>query len=190
MPIEVNIRIVSDEDGLISDLEKNILASLSGGASNSSTVYNVALPDADMAAAQLAEVVNNTGQDEPVAEAPKRKRRTKAEIEAARAVEEAAGEEDAPKDSAPSSVSEDAEAPAEEDSTELDGDDFLGTENPSVVTIEQVVDRVAVLMKQGKQEACKALLAEVTDGSAKRVSQMDPKFIPAFVAGLEELEGK
>lgn len=191
MPISIDISITPDHLGRFRPIEAAILRALALDG----TAGEVRVSEESLAAAAdtPTSADDPTGENENPAPAPKRKRRTKAQIEADEAAkaEEAAGEEDAPK--APAE-SEDTDPSAEEPSTDEGGtdedEDFLGVETPKVPTIEEVVERVSALMKKGKQEACKALLAEVTDGSVTRVSQMDAKFIPAFVAGLEKLEGK
>lgn len=186
MPISIDISITPDHLGRFRPIEAAILRALALDG----TAGEVRVSEESLAAAAdtPTSADDPTGENENPAPAPKRKRRTKAEIEADEA---AKAEAEAPK--APAE-SEDTDPSAEEPSTDEGGtdedEDFLGVETPKVPTIEEVVERVSALMKKGKQEACKALLAEVTDGSVTRVSQMDAKFIPAFVAGLEKLEGK
>lgn len=220
MPLEIQIHIVANEEGELTDREKNILTALGGGntVSNAHTVvFEGNVPDAEtLERAAEFETAQAIRTEAPEAEKPKRTRRSKAQIaadEAAEAAAKAAEEADnqityedpanAPKASEAPAETTDTDPTAEEPSTTPAGaddpgtsdadDDFLGVETPkpaAVPTIEEVVERVSVLMKKGKQEACKALLEEVTGGSAKRVSQMDPKFIPAYVAGLDKIEGK
>lgn len=199
MPIEVTIRIHSDEDGNISDLEKNVLASLAGGADRpiQTVVFNGFSPDPAGDEKPLtdvhseAELAEAKEEAEKPAEAPRRKRRTKAEIEADEAAKKAAEEAETPKadeDTAPSSVSEDADPVAEETSTEPDGQPTGEAEKVDEgPTVEQAVARAAKFMREGRGPEAKAALDRVGNG-AERVSKLNPKDVPAYMAALDELE--
>lgn len=122
-----------------------------------------------------AKVTEPAEEDEAEAPKPKRTRRTKAQIEADRAAEEAAK-----KSSTQAAVlSEDADT----DDAEEDEDDLVGSDD---VTVEQVMAAVSELLKSdsSKRPAIKGLLAEHGAGKVRDIPEAE---LAAFMAKLQEV---
>lgn len=197
MSLGITIHI-NAEDGELTEREEAILSALGGVATVTNVYFDGATITPTVTGTDKVDVTEVQSEEtlaevKAEAEKPRRKRRTKAEIEADEAAEAAAkaegeaGEEDAPKaevNEAPAETT-DTDPTAEEPSTTPDGADAPATSDTP--TVQDAVTRAAKLMKGGKQPEVRALLAEVGNG-AERISQLAQKDVPAFWAGLDELE--
>lgn len=130
-------------------------------------------------------------------EKPKRKRRTKAEMEAARAAETAqeqpateapaaeqdeTGQEDAPE---PEAVSEAPEAAEETDSTHADGPPEAGKDAPRTIDKwrEEAVAQATAAVAEGNRTKVKTALDAV---GAKRVGELRDDQLAAFLGALKD----
>lgn len=162
----LSISITIETDGPLTDLENAVLAALSGVKPG--TVELTAVDPL-----QSSTVHPSQADPEPVAEEPvKRTRRTKAEMEAARAAEEAPKVEDLP--------------PAPKDADTFDGGDALAdAEDPlagsrvPAATLEDAVKLATTMVSAGRVGEIKTFLAET---GVKRVSELKGEGIAAFVA--------
>lgn len=165
MAIDINVRITLATGEAYSAYENNILAAVAGAP-----VQAPAAPAAEAAPAPADEAA-------PAPAAPKRTRRTKAQIEAeekaaAEAAATAAEDEEA-------AVADDTDADADEDAADL-----LGTDEPvQAPTTQDAVDAATVVLTAGGTAKVKAALAKA---GVKRVSELKGAGIAAFIADLQD----
>lgn len=180
MTAKVTIELQANETGTFSELDLRVLNALTGTAQRTLQVGDVKITEPAQAEAEP----EAPAEEKPAA--PKRTRRTKAQIEADKASKWAQAEEAAKAEAeAKAEASGHTEAaPAEEDPEE----DLLGEDSedtPEDVSMDDVVAKVTALVRGGKQSEVKEALSKF---GAARVSKLADKDLPAFFAEISALE--
>lgn len=178
MTAKVTIELQANETGTFSELDLRVLNALTGTAQRTLQVGDVKVTEPAQAEAEP----EAPAEEKPAA--PKRTRRTKAQIEADKAAAEAEEAEKAEAAAKAEAAGHTEAAPAEEDPE----DDLLGEDpedTPEDVSMDDVVAKVTALVRGGKQSEVKEALSKF---GAARVSKLADKDLPAFFAEISALE--
>lgn len=178
MTAKVTIELQANETGTFSELDLRVLNALTGTAQRTLQVGDVKVTEPAQAEAEP----EAPAEEKPAA--PKRARRTKAQIEADKAAAEAEEAEKAEAAAKAEAAGHTEAATAEEDPE----DDLLGgdpEDTPEDVSMDDVVAKVTALVRGGKQSEVKEALSKF---GAARVSKLADKDLPAFFAEISALE--